>query len=204
MDEFKDTEALGDNVSKFDPARAARNRTEREAKNQKDKEDALLRVTPLLDKLSDPEVDFKIKLDTVAQLQRETLPSLFQELSARIPDTDRSLVASRTILAIGAMSKTLLERRAADAAEEIDPHSPKFQLVLGWFIELLHESMKAQSLDPITINNTFQDLSARLAGWEEIVSKRLKGVSSKALGSIKNPFVETFWENTRKPQDPVE
>lgn len=201
MDEFKDPEALGENIAKFDPSKASRNRADRDAKNQQDKEDALKRVTPLLDKLSDPDVDFKVKLDTVAELQRETLPSLFQELSARVPDTDRSLVASRTILAIGAMSKTLLERRAADAAEEIDPHSPKFQLVLGWFIELLHESMKAQNLDAITVNNTFQDLSARLAGWEEVVSKRLKGVSSKALGSIKNPFVEQFWENTRKPQD---
>lgn len=201
MDELKELETLGSNVSKFDPQKAAQNRNQREVSNQAAREDALKKVNPLLDKLADPNVDFKAKLDVVGLLQREALPSLFQELAARVPDTDRSLVASRTILAIGAMSKTLLERRAADSAEELDPHSPKFQLVLGWFLELLHEAMKAQNVDSITINNTFQDLSARLSGWEETVSKKLKGVSSKALGSIKNPFVEEFWENTRKPKD---
>ena len=201
MNEFRDLEAEGgvqSNIKTFDPKAAQLARQKRESDNQKSRDAILDRVEPMFEILGNPDADFKTKLDIISRLQKETLPSLFQELGARVPDTDRSLVASRTIMAIGAMSKTLLERRAADAAEEIDPHSPKFQLVLGWFIELLHEAMKSQSLDSIVINNTFQDLSSRLAGWEDLVAKRLKGVSAKALGTLKNPFVESFWDQTRR------
>lgn len=187
----------------FDPTSAAENKQQRDAASKR--EDEALRdnmnrqAQAQVQILQNPETDYKSKLDAIAMMQSSIIPALFAEMASKFPNTDRSLVAARSVIALKEMGRVLMERKAADAAEEIDPHSPKFQMVIGWFIELLHEVMVKEGTDPILINNVFNTLANALVGWEDVVSKKLKGVSAKALANVTNPFTEEFLEKVKNP-----
>lgn len=199
----EDSVVEGSTVRKFDPeaARRRREQTQRDEadarKLSEEKVDEELR--PFMAKLIDPASEHKDRIEAIVSLQSNLLPALLKEVAAQYPNADRSLVATRSMMGIREVFKTLNELRVIESAEEINPHSPKFQLVLGWFIELLHGALVRQEADPILINNTFNDIAAALVGWEDTVVKKLKGVSSKALQGVKNPFVDEFFEKTKAP-----
>jgi len=47
----------------------------------------------------------------------------------------------------------------------------------------------------------FSTMSTKLLGWEEVLNKSLKSISSKALEKIENPFIASFKESL-KVQEP--
>lgn len=170
---------------------------EKEKKQPKYIEDDLRRkakldndTLPLLDALTDPESTYSEKLDNLSKLQISIVPQLLEELAKTYPSLERSVVAARTSSAIQAVSKSIQDRKAAELEDNLDAHSPKFQMVLGWFMNLFKESMLENDIDSATVDNTFTALAGRLEGWEDKVNKSMKGVTQKALAAVQNPFIE--------------
>lgn len=135
---------------------------------------------------------FERKLDKLIDLNNMVLPYLFKELYARYPNADRSVVGARICIALKTATDILIKKRESEVSEEINPDSPKFQKAFEWFIEVVRASMEEAGMDSVAINNTFNVMANRLQGWENLVSKSLKGVSSKALSEVQNPFVKDF------------
>ena len=135
---------------------------------------------------------FERKLDKLIDLNNMVLPYLFKELYARYPNADRSVVGARICIALKTATDILIKKRESEVSEEINPDSPKFQKAFEWFIEVVRASMEEAGMDSVAINNTFNVMANRLQGWENLVSKSLKGVSSKALYEVQNPFVKDF------------
>jgi hypothetical protein len=143
-------------------------------------------------------VSFSDKMDILLNIQAEVLPLLMEELSASDPNIDRSVIASRMGSFLKEMGNLIVRKREVEAAsDDIDPYSPKFQLIFEFFVELVHENMVKQKIDSILIKNFFNEFAAELVGWEDKIIKSLKGVSSKALGKISNPFGKEFKESIK-------
>lgn len=137
-----------------------------------------------------PDLSFNQKMDKILEVNTLVIPELFREFTSSMPSVDKSMVGVRILSAIKDLSSIILKKREAEMAEEINPNSPKFQLIFSWFIEVLNAVLERQGLDIIQINNIFNDLSSELNGWEDKIIKRLRGVSAKALDQVKNPLVE--------------
>jgi hypothetical protein len=129
------------------------------------------------------------KMDKILEVNAIIIPELFREFSSSMPSIDKSMIGSRILSAVKDMSGVLLKKRETEVSEEVNPNSPKFQAIFVWFIEVFKMVLDRQGLDTIQINNIFSDLSTELTGWEERISKRLKGLSVKALDEVKNPLL---------------
>lgn len=146
--------------------------------------------SPHMALLLDPTSTHQQKMESIAALQLNVLPTLFEELSKTYPSLERSVVASRTNSALNAVSKSIQEKKASEIEDSFDAHSPKFQMVLGWFMQVFKEAMIENDVDDATVDNTFTSLAGRLEGWEDNINKRMKGVTQKALASVDNPLME--------------
>lgn len=140
-------------------------------------------------------LSFNEKMDKILEINSLVIPELYREFTSSMPSMDKSMVGARTLSAIKDMSGILLKKREAEMAEEINPSSPKFQLIFTWFIEVVNLVLEKQGLDTIQMNNIFSDLSLELNGWEDKIVKRLRGVSAKALDKVKNPLLEKSDDN---------
>lgn len=145
---------------------------------------------PHMELLLDPTATHQQKMESIAALQLSVLPTLFEELNKTYPSLERSVVASRTNSALNAVSKSIQEKKASELEDSFDAHSPKFQMVLGWFMQLFKESMVENDVDGATVDNVFTSMAGRLEGWEDNINKRMKGVTQKALASVDNPLME--------------
>jgi hypothetical protein len=143
-----------------------------------------------LNAVLDGNVPLEQKLDGINSLTAQVIPELFKELLSPAPNVDRSVIGSRCANAIKNLASTLIEKRKVQVEDELNPYSPKFQLVFSWLLEMFHKALESEGVDEIVINNIFNSLSRSLMGWEETVSKSLKGLSAKALSNISNPLKE--------------
>lgn len=143
-----------------------------------------------LDRIRSKESTFDDKMDSIVTMLAAIMPEVYKEMISIAPNVDRSLIASRAISAIKDTASMLMKRRDIEVSEEVDVNNPKFQIVFSWFMDIFHTSLVEQGVDDILISNVFNDLALKLAGWEDIVNKRLKGVSAKALANVKNPLFD--------------
>jgi hypothetical protein len=157
---------------------------------QKDKQDLEL----YLKEIQNTEISFDKRLDSILKVNSLIIPLLFSEMLSDSPDIYRSMVASKVITAIKETGKLLIKKREIELVDEINLNSPKFQLVFGWFLEVINGVLKKQGMNELQLNSIFQELSLELSDWEDRVMKKLKGLSSKALDEIENPFLKTLKE----------
>lgn len=136
------------------------------------------------------ETSFSKKMNCILQMNAIIIPKLLWELNNPVPDVDRTMIASRTISSIKELGNTLMKSREIELSDDINLNSPKFQAVLGWFMDLFNEILERHDINNMKKNEIFNDLSIELSGWEDRIMKKLKGASSKALKGIKNPFLE--------------
>lgn len=148
-----------------------------------------------LKKVMGSDLTFNEQMTKILELNAIIIPELFREFSNSMPNVDKSVIGSRILSAIKDMSSIIMKKHESEVAEEINTYSPKFQIIFTWFIELINVVLGRQGLDTIQINNIFSDLSSELTGWEDKVSKRLKGLSAKSLDGIKNPLLDKGLHN---------
>lgn len=140
--------------------------------------------------LNQKDMPYSQKLDLLLALQTQVVPLIFQELAAPIPSVDRSVIASRACISLKEAAAIIIKKREAELSDELNPESPKFQMAFYWFLELVHQTIQELNVDPTITNNVFNLLSQKLAGWEALLAKSMKGLSLKALEQTKNPFIE--------------
>jgi len=141
--------------------------------------------------IQEKDTSFQDKMDEVLKMNATIVPYIFQELTSDFPDLDRAAVASKAMSSIKEICNVIIKKRDMEISDDINPNSAKFQAVFGWFMELIHDVISRQGLDTIQINNIFSEISIELSGWEEIILKKLKGLSAKALAEVKNPLLKT-------------
>jgi hypothetical protein len=143
-------------------------------------------------KLMSDEVSFEDKMKLLLQMNSKTFPSLIDELKAMEPNVDRSTVAYQILKFHKEMREIVIKKREVEISDEINPYAPKFQFAFESFAELFHAVMISQGIDEIEINNFFMALAGEIAGWEEVLIKAVKGISSKTVSKLHNPFLEKF------------
>jgi hypothetical protein len=155
-----------------------------------------------IERLNDPNMPYNEKLDLIIELKTRIVPLVFKELYASFPNPEISLIASRASFALKEAAAIIIKKRESEVSDEINPFSPKFQKAFYWLIELFHQTLVENGCDEITVNNVFSTLSSKLLGWEEIIAKQLKSISSKALEKVENPFIAKFKEELKEsPQE---
>ncbi len=155
-----------------------------------------------IEKLNDANMPYNEKLDLIIDLKTRLVPVVFKELYTNFPNPDISLIASRASFALKEAAAIIIKKRESEITDEINPFSPKFQKAFYMFLELFHKVLQENSVDEITINNIFSTMSTKLLGWEEVLNKSLKSISSKALEKIENPFIAKFKEELKTKQEP--
>lgn len=157
-------------------------------------------IDSALSVISDQSTEYSVRYETIAALQGVLVKPLVREMLRSLPNDSKIKAIEKTSKILSDMLKTLESKKKSELSDEIDPTSPKFQLVFEWFIESIHQTMNEMGLDNLVINNFFQEFSTKLQGWEERVQKNLKGVSVKALEkqNLQNPFIQEFKENINK------
>lgn len=157
-----------------------------------DKKKTMISFNNHIENIIDPSLPVEKKLDSVVKMMAMNLPQQFNETLSDVPNVDRSIISNRLIASLKDIVTILVKRKEIEVSEEINPESLKFQKAFEWFVEAVHSAMVEAGADSTVINNTFNVLANKLQGWEFMISKQLKGVSSKALDSIDNPFVDNF------------
>lgn len=145
-----------------------------------------------LAKLNDRDMPLPAKLDTLAETLTAIIPLQVGEALAKVPSEARSVALSRALAGLREVTNVLKTKRDVENSDEINPYSPKFQIVFGWFFDVVHHCLVEQGLDEIAINNLFAKLSVELVGWEEKIEKRLRGVAGRALENLENPLIKEF------------
>lgn len=156
------------------------------------KRQTLENMTSLLSQINDKDLPYQSRIESLQLLTTTLVPTLFQELLSEAPNVERSIVASRALMAIKASSDLMTRKREAEISDELNPYSPKFQLAFGWIVETFYNVLQNQGLEDLQVNSIFNDLAVSLTGLEDKLEKRLKGVASKALAQLENPFVADF------------
>lgn len=154
-----------------------------------------------IEKLNDPNLSYTDKLDLIIELKTRIVPIVFKELYANFPNPEISLIASRASFALKEAAAIIIKKRESEVSDEINPFSPKFQKAFYWIIELFHQTIVENGCDEITTNNIFTTLSTKLLGWEEVLAKQLKSISSKALEKVENPFIAKFKDGIQNPTE---
>lgn len=157
-----------------------------------------------IERLNNPNMPYNEKLDLIIDLKTRIVPLVFKELYSAFPNSDISLIASRASFALKEAAAIIIKKRESEVSDEINPFSPKFQKAFYWLIELFHQVLVENGCDEITVKNIFSALSGKLLGWEEVVAKQLKSISSKALEKVENPFIASFRNDLKKTSDTPE
>ncbi len=150
-----------------------------------------------LSKINDKDLSLPAKLDTLAETLSAIVPLQIGESLAKVPSEARSVALSRAMAGLREITNVLKTKRDVENSDEINPYSPKFQIVFGWFFDVFHHTLTEQGLDEIAINNIFAKLSVELVGWEEKIEKRLRGVAGRALENLTNPLIKDFKDSIR-------
>ena len=146
----------------------------------------------LFEELMNDAVPFEDKMKSLLRMQSSTVPALIDELESNEPNVDRSTVAYQILKFLKETREIIIKKREVETSEDINPYAPKFQKVFEFFIELIYEVMVSQETSSIEVSNFFTALAVKIAGWEEEVIKHIKGISSKNLNKLSNPFILKF------------
>jgi hypothetical protein len=155
-----------------------------------------------IERLNDPNMPYNEKLDLIIELKTRIVPLVFKELYASFPNPEISLIASRASFALKEAAAIIIKKRESEVTDEINPFSPKFQKAFYWLIELFYTVLMENGVEEISRNNIFTNLSTKLLGWEEVIAKQLKSISSKALDKVENPFIAKFKESLKIDTNP--
>lgn len=150
-------------------------------------------------KLTDGDLSFQQKMDTVVRLQGSILPMMFQEAMKERPSPERAMALSKASIAIRDVAGVIQKKHEAEISEKLNPYSAEFQFTLMWLIELFSEVLKREGVVGIQANNVFSVLAVELNGFEDRILNRFKGVAARALNQVKNPFLEDFMSKVRNP-----
>jgi hypothetical protein len=154
--------------------------------DSKAKIDAFMKA---IDDLNDPNLLYSDKMDQITKIYGDLAKELYSLLLSNRTDTSIASVSGRICKTLNSMSSIFIKMRESELSDEINPHSKKFQVAFGWFLELFVDVLKENKLDDTMINNIMSSLSSRLRGWEDTIEKNLKGLSQKSLANLEaNPF----------------
>lgn len=164
----------------------------------------LPRILAMLDQLKDENLSIPKRVEIGARISASIMPLLLDEGLVIDPNPDRSTVLKAALNALQLTTSQLKLKREIEQSDELNPRSPKFQAVFGWFFQMVHDAMTEQETDPILVNNIFDTLGTALMGWEDKIEKRLKGVAGKNVEGLTSPFVKEFVTSTQSGQSPAE
>jgi hypothetical protein len=137
------------------------------------------------------------RLERLLTLQVQVLPALMEDLLLGAQDETRSIVASRTMQAMRDMASIITKKHDVENEDTFNARSPKLRAVFGWLIELFHDILIKHTDDEIFISNVFGDFANQLAGWEDRTERKLKGIPTRLLNEIENPFIADFYEKIK-------
>lgn len=149
--------------------------------------------------LVDPESSNADKMEAIAVATAHLSSLLFNEAVAKNPNVDRSIVISRLLISLRDISKVIKDKRDIEVSDEINIRSEKFQLVFGWFMDMIHEVLSRHT-HPTVLSNIFNDLATVLGGWEDSIERKMKSVNAKTIraGALDSPFTKDFIEQRQK------
>lgn len=136
------------------------------------------------------------RVEKLLAINSTIIMGLLKEALGDVPDLDRANVLGRALTAVKDTVGILRSKYEMEAVDSFNARSPKFSIVFGWFIELVHRIL-GQHVDETISTNFFNDLVNELSGWEDRIERQFKGVAGKALASMQSPFVEVFREQIR-------
>ena len=136
------------------------------------------------------------RIEKLLAVNSTIIMGLLKEALGEEPDLDRSTVLARALVAVKDTVGIIKSKSDLESVDSFNPRSPKFSIVFGWFIELVHRVLNSHTDETIT-TNFFNDLVGELSGWEDKIERQFKGVAGKALASMQSPFVETFRDRVR-------
>jgi flagellar motility protein MotE (MotC chaperone) len=167
-----------------------------DAERRADLRASLEHVQRQLEDIANAEQTASQRIEKLLGVNSTIILGLLKAALAEEPDLDRSTVLSRAMTAIKDTVAVLKSKHDMEGVDTFNPRSPKFGLVFGWFIELVHKVL-AQHVNETVSTNFFNDLVAELSGWEDRIERQFKGVSGRALASLQSPFIENFREQLR-------
>ncbi len=155
--------------------------------------DAMLTIREQLRTLNSPGLTAPERIERLLGLSVSLMLPLFGEALSEVPDMNRSAACARALTALKDTVAIVAKRHELETTDAFNPRSPKFTVVFGWFIELVHRIL-CQHADDTTVANFFNDLSGELTGWEDRIERQLKGVAAKSLANLPSPFTQDFLE----------
>lgn len=136
------------------------------------------------------------RIEKLLAINSTIIMGLLKEALGDEPDLDRSTVLGRALTAVKDTVGILKSKSELESVDSFNPRSPKFGIVFGWFIELVHRVL-SQHTDETIVANFFNDLVSELSGWEDRIERQFKGVAGKALASMQSPFVDEVKEHIK-------
>lgn len=101
------------------------------------------------------------------------------------------LEASRTISGLlKNVQMSLMKQRELEIKEDIDFTSAKARRGMMMLIEVFFDSMMEAQVNDTSIETVKALLQVKLLGFEEKLTKELKGLSGELLDEVKNPFIK--------------
>lgn len=168
------------------------------------REEVIPKLMAMLLDINDEEKPLPQRLELCSKVATLLMPVLVMEGLQPMPNPDRSTTLSRALSSLRDTVTILKSKRDVEMEDTLNPYSPKFAAVFGWFFQLFYETLAKQQVDEIVINNVFESFSLDLIGWEEKIEKRLKGVAGKNLETLSSPFIKEFTDNIPKSEsEPV-
>jgi hypothetical protein len=152
--------------------------------------------------MDDEESPIPKRLEAGSQLITKLTGLLVMEGIQDFPSDERSIVLSRALQSVRDHVAVLAKKRDIQQEENLNPYSPKFGAVFGWFLEMFSETLEEESVDDIVRNNVFESLSLKLIGWEQKIEKRFRGVAGQNIDSLESPFVKRHRQAFSGKPDP--
>jgi hypothetical protein len=151
-------------------------------------------IMGLMEQLNDASIALPQRFELASRAMTKLTGIFLLEALAPVADAERSVILSRLTIHLKAIIDTLARKKEiVEASDAFDPSSPKFQTCVGWFLEVVHEAVKAE-VDTITTNIVFARITTALVDWEEKVQRQLKGLAGHA--PQKNPFIREIEEKS--------
>lgn len=151
-----------------------------------------------LDALKDSTLAPTARIEQLMRLQSSIMVPLLEEVLSETPDVDRSVVCARALTAVRDTVAMVAKKHDLDSQDDFNPNSPKFQVAFGWFIDLVHRVLQANVPDETLVHNVFNDLQNELAGFEDALTRRLRGVTARSYAAFESPFVADWRERLRQ------
>ena len=113
-------------------------------------------------------------------------------------DKKKAYAAERVIEILDGLENSLYKKADYEAREEIDFTHPKIQKAFLFVVEAVIETMKEIGIEPAMIDTFLIEFGFRMVGFEEELTKRMKGLSAQTLDKVENPLLKKFQESKTK------